>query len=113
MNTANKVVPALLLLGLAVLTAPAAAQIFPFQPSDPNLVRCESVDSREVTCQIPIGKTAVFAEQHSSSSCTAGSSYFINRDTIVVTRGCRASFRLSDASVLGDATLRAQVRSAL
>jgi len=31
MNTANKVVPALLLLGLAVLTAPAAAQIFPFQ----------------------------------------------------------------------------------
>jgi len=113
MNTATKAIPALAVLGLAMFATPANAQLFPFQNTDPNVVRCESVESREVRCQVPLGKTAAFVEQHSQSPCTAGSTYFINRDAIVVTRGCRASFRLSDASVLGDATLRAEVRAAL
>src|SRR5690349_7635281 len=83
----------------AVAAAPAHAQLNQIFQNDPNALRCESVNNREVTCAIPAGKVAEFVRQESQSPCTRGSTYSIGRDAIVVTRGCRATFRLSDAPV--------------
>jgi hypothetical protein len=100
------------MLGLAAMTAPSHAQLFPLQ-NDPNVFRCESVNSREVTCRIPDGRVAEFVEQHSSSPCTLGRTYWINRDTVRVTDGCRASFRLAEGGTIGSAALTAELRSEL
>jgi hypothetical protein len=67
------------------------------QYSSGRTVRCESVNSREVACAIPDGKVAEFVEQNSRADCIRGRTYFIERDRIVVTQGCRATFRLADA----------------
>jgi hypothetical protein len=100
------------MLGLAAMAAPSHAQIFPV-PNDPDVLRCESVNSREVTCRIPDGRIATFEEQHSQAACTRGSTYWINRDTVVVTRGCRASFRLSDGYSTDTPAGRAELRTEL
>jgi len=112
MSTKNRFLPALAMLGLVAIAAPSHAQLFPIQ-TDPNVFRCESVNSREVTCRIPDGRIAEFVEQHSSSPCTLGRTYWINRDAVKVTDGCRASFRLVDSGVVGSAALTAELRSEL
>jgi hypothetical protein len=112
MTTSNRLIPALAMFGLAAMAAPSHAQLFPTQ-TDPNVFRCESVNSREVTCRIPDGRVAVFEEQHSQSACTRGSTYWINRDSVVVTRGCRASFRLTDANVIDSPELTSELRTEL
>jgi hypothetical protein len=108
MTTKTRFLPALAMLGLATIVAPVHAQIF--AANDPDVVRCESVNSREVTCRLPTGRLATFEEQHSSSPCTLNRSYWIHTDRVVVTRGCRASFRLHDEG--GDYALSG-VRQAL
>jgi hypothetical protein len=112
MSTTNRFLPALAMLGLAAMAAPSHAQLFPVQ-NDPDVLRCESVNSREVSCRIPDGRIATFEEQHSQAACTRGSTYWINRDTVVVTRGCRASFRLSDGYSTDTAAGRAELRNEL
>jgi hypothetical protein len=103
--------PALVLLGLAATAAPAHAQIF--GQNDPNLFRCESVSSRDVTCRIPDGMRAEFEEQHSNSPCTRNSTYFIYSDRIVVKKGCRASFRLIDEDTVELADVRQELAAEL
>jgi hypothetical protein len=112
MSTPNRFLPALAMLGLVAIAAPSHAQLFPLQ-NDPNVFRCESVNSREVTCRIPDGRVAQFAEQHSSSPCTLGSTYWITRDYVRVTKGCRASFRLAEVGTIGSAALMAEMRTEL
>lgn len=112
MTTTNRFLPALAMLGLAAMAAPSHAQLFPIQ-NDPNVLRCESVNSREVTCRIPDGRIAEFVEQHSQAACTRGSTYWINREAVVVTRGCRASFRLSDGYSTDTPNGRAELRTEL
>lgn len=93
-----------------VLSATAQAQL-PFLNNDPNVLRCESVNSREVSCDIPAGKVAEFLRQESQAACTCGQTYSIGTDTITVTRGCRASFRLSDAPALSGSALTTALRT--
>jgi hypothetical protein len=112
MSTTNRFLPALAMLGLAAMAAPSHAQLFPLQ-NDPNVFRCESINSRSVTCNIPEGRSAEFVEQHSSSPCRLGSTYWINRDTVRVTSGCRASFRLVEEGPIGSAALAAEIRTEL
>jgi hypothetical protein len=102
---------ALAMLGLAILAGPAAAQL-PFL-NDPNVLRCESINSRETTCRIPEGKVAEFLQQNSQAACTAGRTYAIHRDTIVVSQGCRASFRLHDAPLLSGSALTELLRQGI
>jgi hypothetical protein len=102
----------LLILGLAALPGVAAAQLFPFQ-NDPNLMRCESVEGREVTCNIPDGRTATFERQESQASCVRGRTYEITATRITVTNGCRATFRLADLPPLSGSALDAQLRAQL
>jgi hypothetical protein len=104
--------PAFALLAFAAAT-PARAQLNQIFQQDPDLLRCESVDSREVTCAIPAGRVARFERQESSSPCTLGQTYSIGRDVIVVNRGCRATFRLADAPVLTGGALTAALRAEL
>jgi hypothetical protein len=92
------------------LSAVAQAQL-PFLNNDPNVLRCESVNGHEVACDIPNGKVAEFLRQESQAACTRGQTYSINRDTITVTRGCRASFRLSDAPALSGSALTTAMRT--
>jgi hypothetical protein len=103
--------PALALF--AVAATPAHAQLNQIFQTDPNLLRCESVNSRQVTCAIPAGKVAEFVKQESSSPCTRGQTYSIGRDAIVVDRGCRATFRLADAPVPTGTALTAALRAEL
>lgn len=112
MSTTIRFLPALAMLGLAAIAAPSHAQLFPVQ-TDPNVFRCESVNSREVTCRIPDGRVAQFVEQHSNSPCTLNRSYWIYRDAVKVTEGCRASFRLVESGTIGSAALTAELRSEL
>jgi hypothetical protein len=111
MTTKTRFFPALAMLGLAAMAAPASAQLFG-QP-DPDVFRCESVSSREVTCRLPTGKSAVFEEQHSQSACTLRSSYWIYSDRVVVSKGCRASFRMHDTGSVELADVRAELSDAL
>jgi hypothetical protein len=111
MTTMTKYLPMLAMLGLAAFAAPAHAQIF--GPADPNVFRCESVESREVSCRIPDDRQARFEEQHSSSPCTAGSTYWIYTDRVVVTKGCRASFRMYDADAYELADVRKELSTEL
>ena len=111
MKSTNRFIPALAVLGLAAIAAPSHAQLL--GQTDPNVFRCESVNSRQVTCRVPEGRVAEFVEQHSQSACTRGSTYWINRDSVVVTRGCRASFRLSDAYAVDSPALTAELRTEL
>jgi hypothetical protein len=107
MTTKTRFFPALAMLGLATMAAPASAQIF--GQTDPDVFRCESVSSREVTCRLPAGKSATFEEQHSQSACTLRSSYWIYSDRVVVSKGCRASFRVHDNDTVELADVRAEL----
>jgi hypothetical protein len=78
-----------------------------------RLVRCESVNSREVACRLPEGQSAEFVSQESRADCTRGRTYFIEADRIVVTQGCRATFRLMDAYASGGDALRSEMRTRL
>jgi hypothetical protein len=111
MTTKTRFFPALAMLGLAAMAAPASAQLF--GQTDPDVFRCESVSSREVTCRLPTGKSAVFEEQHSQSACTLRSSYWIYSDRVVVSKGCRASFRMFDTGTVELAEVRAELASEL
>jgi hypothetical protein len=111
MTTMTRTLSALVLLGLAATAAPAHAQIF--GQNDPDVMRCESVSSRDVTCRIPDGRRAQFEEQHSSSPCTRNSTYYIYSDRIVVKKGCRASFRLSDEGAVELADVRQELATEL
>jgi hypothetical protein len=111
MTTMTRFTPVLAIMGLAAFAAPAQAQIF--AANDPSVVRCESVNSREVTCRIPDGRRAEIEEQHSSSPCTKGSTYWIYNDRIVVTKGCRASFRLHDEDDYALADVRKELATEL
>ena len=95
-------------LAAALFAAAAPAQVF----SNSRLVRCESVNSREVTCRIPAGQLAEFVSQESRADCVRGRTYFIDREAIVVTQGCRATFRLVD-DVYGGDGMRAELRTRL
>jgi hypothetical protein len=89
-------------LALALAPGLAMAQLFPFQ-NDPDLMRCESVNNRQVVCDIPEDRTATFERQESQASCVRGRTYEIYADRITVTNGCRATFRLSDLPLTGNA----------
>jgi hypothetical protein len=109
----NKLVilgPALAMLSMA---SPAHAQLSQIFGSDPNLLRCESVNNREVTCAVPSGKVAEFVEQNSQAACIRGQTYAVYGDRITVTRGCRATFRLSDTPMLTGTALTAALRAEL
>lgn len=97
------------LLGLAAVAAPAHAQLFGTGTADPNVLRCESINSRDVSCRIPDGKSAVFEEQYSRSACTRGSTYNIYSDRVVVKDGCRAGFRLQDEGAVALAEVREEL----
>ena len=100
-------------LAAAIALSSAAQAQLPFLNNDPNLVRCESVDSREVTCNIPVGKMAEFVRQESQAPCTRSQTYAISARAITVTRGCRATFRLSDTPALSGSTLTNALRADL
>jgi hypothetical protein len=110
-NSPLRAVP-LFVLSCALATAgPAPAQSY-----SPNsrLVRCESVNSREVRCRIPDGQAAELYKQESRADCVRGRTYFIEADYIIVTEGCRATFRLVDAPYgVGSDGLRSELRSRL
>jgi hypothetical protein len=91
MKSWHRTVPVVALLALAVAGA-APAQTY----TSNSQFRCESVNSREVSCRIPDGRTAEFVEQNSRSACVRGRTYFIEADAVIVTQGCRATFRLVD-----------------
>ena len=101
---------ALLATAAVALSAAAHAQL-PFLENDPNVLRCESVNSRDTTCNIPSGKVAQFLRQESQAACTRGTTYRIDRDTITVSRGCRASFQLSDAPPVSGSSLTNALRT--
>jgi hypothetical protein len=96
---------------LALLYAGAApAQ---YSNSQSQLVRCESVNSREVICRLPAGQSAEFVSQESRADCIRGRTYFIEADRIIVNNGCRATFRLFDAYAAGGDALRSEMRTRL
>ena len=74
------------------LAGPAAAQSY----GSGSTFRCESINSREVTCRVPDGRVAEFVEQNSRTACIRGRTYFIEPEAVIVTQGCRATFRLVD-----------------
>jgi hypothetical protein len=100
---------------LAALAAAFAAGQAPAQysSSQGQLVRCESVNSREVICRLPAGQSAEFVNQESRADCVRGRTYFIEADRIIVNQGCRATFRLFDAYASGGDALRSEMRSRL
>lgn len=59
-------------------------------------VRCESNDGRVNRCALPYGSGRVVIErQHSRSACIEGRTWGQDRDSIWVSQGCRADFRMS------------------
>lgn len=109
MKNASRLSPlAVAIVLVAAVAGPASAQTY----ANSRTVRCESVESREVTCRIPAGQVAEFVEQNSRAECVRGRTYFIEYDAIIVTRGCRATFRVFDAPYSGGG-LRSELRSRL
>jgi hypothetical protein len=109
-NSLFRAVPLVVICALAA-SGPVPAQSY---SGNSRLVRCESVNSREVRCRIPDGQTAELYKQESRADCTRGRTYFIEADFIIVTEGCRATFRLVDSPYGGGSdALRSELRSRL
>lgn len=80
-------------------------------PADPSVLACASVNGQTVRCPIPANSTVVFFRQTSSAACVKGSSYVIGRDTVSVSNGCRAEFKLAELTQLSGAALTSALRS--
>ena len=72
--------------------------------SDPSLARCESTSGQQSTCNLPAGTRAEYVRQISKTTCIKGRNLFIHTGNVVVSKGCRAEFRLIDSGVVGPTT---------
>jgi hypothetical protein len=61
-----------------------------------RVIRCESRDSRTVYCSADSRYGVRLVARLSSSPCIEGSTWGIARDSVWVSRGCRAEFRVGD-----------------
>ncbi|MEI8027016.1 MAG: DUF3011 domain-containing protein [Pseudomonadota bacterium] len=67
----------------------------PTEPTQVYRVTCESHNFAPNSCYVPGLKSVRLVRTLSSSACIQGMSYFVNRDEINVTRGCRAEFEVT------------------
>lgn len=82
---------------VVLMSAPAAAQSYGDEGRFERAVtvECSSDDGGTRRCPIGGGRV-VLLRQHSRADCTKGRSWGYNEREIWVTRGCRASFRVTD-----------------
>lgn len=76
--------------------------------SNPNpgggSIRCESRDSRQVTCNTPWQRRSVLTRQLSDTRCVEGQNWSSTRGTVWVSGGCRAEFASAQGDVGGPGT---------
>jgi hypothetical protein len=92
---------------LAALGAGSAAAQYQSSPygnrtMQAQIVRCESVDSRQAMCRIPSGSDVRLVNQISRQSCVEGRNWGHDATRIIVADGCRADFQVTDGDRYGD-----------
>ena len=65
-------------------------------------VRCDSIDSRQVSCRIEPGSDVRLIEQRSRNPCVRGRTWDYSNSRITVTDGCRADFMVTSDSRWND-----------
>jgi len=67
---------------------------YPMESTQVYRVTCESNNFLPNNCYVPGLRSVRLVRTLSNSACIQGFSYFVNRDEINVTRGCRAEFEV-------------------
>ncbi len=69
-----------------------------------NSIRCESRDSRQVTCNTPWQRRSVLTRQLSDTRCVQSQNWSSTPGTVWVSGGCRAEFASAQGDAGGPAT---------